>query len=521
MEPYRRSRWVLLRMLFGAALIVVLSGAAVATAGLLQVQTIADEIQDHGTEAPLRPGTITKAESGKPQTLLLAGSDRRFGDGKRDARSDTLMLVRLDPRQNAISVLSIPRDLAVEIPGHGLAKINDAYSLGGLDLTTRTVKDLLSRPGEPFRVNHAVATTFSGFLDAVNHLRCVFTDVDRRYYHSNEGLPQSQHYSEIDIRAGYQKLCGEDALAYVRFRHLDNDLVRAARQQGFLREANDQLRHRGLLENLRPLVRIFAKATETDGDLRTTKGLLRLAHIAVDSSGKPVRQVQFPGEMVARSAEMPWLGAYVTSTPEQVGKAVEEFMRPAEPAVRVAKRRIKRAARAKRPDLADRVAEARALVRAHPSRPATRMTVLVPGKLTEKGRYAPEEENAPNPRRYVIEDGAGNAHAAYRLVMVEDEQTGQYYGMQGTTWKNPPLLSGGHRTQNVGGRAYRLYTDGGKLRYVAWSTAGGTYWVSNTLTLDLSNAQMLGIARSAVRANPPSRRERSGGRSATSRRDGR
>jgi LCP family protein required for cell wall assembly len=489
-------------MLLGALLITVLSGGAVTAAGLLQVESLAGEFERHGREASLRPGTITRAESGKPQTLLLVGSDRRHGDRARDARSDTLMLVRLDPRRRATSVLSIPRDLAVEIPGHGLSKINEAYRLGGLDLTTRTVKTLLSTKREPFPVNHAVATTFGGFVDAVDHLRCVHVDVDRRYHHSNAGLPQSQHYAEIDIQAGYQRLCGEDALAYVRFRHLDNDLVRAARQQGFLRAAKDQLRHRGVLRNLRPLVRIFARATETDGDLQSTRGLMRLARLAVLASGKPVRQIDFPARAVAPGTGIPWLGSYVTATRRQIRAAVREFLHPSAEPARSA-RRARPAGAAPRARLVDRLDEGRALVRAAPWRRATRMPVLVPARLTAKGSYPRSTAQAPNPRRYVLVDGTGARHAAYRLVVEEDADEGQYYGLQGTTWRNPPLLSARHRTVRLGGRELSLYADGGRLRMVAWRTRRAVYWVSNTLSLDLTNAEMLGIARTVRRASAP------------------
>ena len=486
-------------MLLGAFIITVLSGGAVTATGLLQVESLADEFDRHGSEAPLRPGTITRAESGKPQTILLVGSDRRHGDGVKNARSDTLMLVRLDPSERATTVLSIPRDLAVEIPGHGQAKINDAYSLGGLDLTTRTLKELLGTRRYPFRVNHAVATTFGGFVDAVDHLRCVHVDVDRDYFHSNAGLPQSQHYAEIDVDAGYQRLCGEDALAYVRFRHLDNDFVRAARQQDFLRAAKDQLRHRGVLDNLRPLVRIFARATETDGDLQSTRGLMRLARLAVLASDKPVRQIQFPAASVAPGTGPEWLGAYVTASPKEVREAVREFLHPSSEAPRVPSRaRPARAAR--RAELVDRFDEARDLVRAAKGRPATRMPVLVPEQVTEKSAYPESTEEAPNPRRYVIEDGTGERHAAYRLVLEEDATEGQYYGVQGTTWTNPPLLNARHRTVSYDGRDYELYADGKRLRHVAWRTPRGTYWVSNTLSLELTNAEMLGIARSARRA---------------------
>ena len=508
----RRTGWLLvLRMLLGGVIVTVLTGGAVATAGLLQVKSFTDELK-HGHTAKLTTGTVTEAKPGKPQTLLLVGSDRRYGDAGSDARSDTLMLVRLDPEQPAITVLSIPRDLAVEIPGRGLAKINEAYSLGGLDLTTRTVKTLLSSPGRPFRVNHAVATTFGGFAGAVNQIKCVYTDIDRRYYHSNAGLPVSERWSEINIPAGYQRLCGSQALAYVRFRHLDNDLVRSARQQAFLRAAKDQLNHEGVLKNLRPLVRIFAKATETDGNLQSSRGLLRLAKLAVFASGKPVREIHFPATLVPHSGATATLGTtqtgtaalgdYVTTTPEQLKKAVDEFMNPPRQrkvATTAPRKRTRPARSAQSAGLRNGLGEVKALARAVRPRKRARMAVYAPALVTTGTTFPPSSRPAPNPRRYVLRDQQGHRHAAYRMVMAEkasEEFSGEYWGVQGTTWKNPPLLAATHQTKRIGGRSFDLYTDGGRLRLVAWHTPQAVYWIANTLSLELSNRQMLGIAGS-------------------------
>jgi LCP family protein required for cell wall assembly len=494
-------------MLLGGLIVFVLTGGAVATAGLLQVNGLAREFEDGGHKVKFKSDTITKPEPGKPQTLLLVGSDHRFGDPGKDARSDTLMLVRIDPRQRATTVLSIPRDLVVEIPGRGLAKINETYTIGGLDLTTRTIKQLLSTEGESFRVNHAVATTFGGFVEAINQLHCVYIDVDRRYYHTNAGLPVSQHWSEIDVRAGYQRLCGSEALSYVRFRHLDNDIVRAARQQSFLRAAKDQLREQGVLNNLRPLVRIIARATETDEDLQSPRGLLRLGKLAVASSGKPVRQIRFPATFVMPGAMSsvgvhPELGSYVTASPSQVRSAVRELMHPSaprKPVVRPTRARRARGASKSGVALRDATAQAVALVRAAPSRRRTRIPIYAPRRITPKGSFPASTPAAPNPRRYVIADPSGRRHAAYRIVVAEDVEQGQYYGVQGTTWKTPPILAATHQTRRIAGRTFSLYTNGGHLRLVAWRTPKAVYWVSNTLSVDLSNAQMLDIAVSTRR----------------------
>ena len=142
------------------------------------------------------------------------------------------MLLRLDPDREAIAVMSIPRDLKVEIPGYGTDKFNAAYTYGGPKLTLQVVKELTG-----LQINHVVNVDFLGFVRAVDAIGCVYIDVDRRYYHSNVGLPASEQYSEINIKPGYQLLCGKKALQYVRYRHTDTDIVRSARQQDFLSAA--------------------------------------------------------------------------------------------------------------------------------------------------------------------------------------------------------------------------------------------------------------------------------------------
>jgi LCP family protein required for cell wall assembly len=517
-RPPRVAFSIYKRFALAGMLIVVLTAASVATAGLLKVKDIADTLNHYGHKAHLEPDTITPAEAGKPQTLLLVGSDHRYGAAKDNARSDTLMLVRLDPDQPATSVLSIPRDLATEIPGHGMNKINAAYSYGGLDLTARTVKSLLSTPGHPFRINHAIGVSFHGFQEGVNQIGCVYVDVDRRYYHSNAGLPPSLQYAEINIQPGYQKLCGADALSFVRFRHADNDLVRAARQQDFLRAAKDQVGASGLLSDLGPLTKIFARASEFDSGLASEHGLLRLVRLAAYSAGHPVREVHFPATFVAPpvgsqspgTGVIQGLGDYVTATPEQLRHVLHDFLHPKAP--KTASSAPARSGghsgghRAKRPrgpsgwGLVDARRAGEDLVAPVLADDRLRFPLYFPAWLTPGGRLVPDEPpNAPMPRVYSITDRDGHRHRAYRIVVTQNELLGQYYGVQGTTWRSPPILEGGGDTRRMRGRTYRVLYDGSHIRIVAWETPQAVYWVSNTLTLDLTNEQMLGIARSLVR----------------------
>ena len=233
--PPRRGRGLVWRGLLAGFLITLMTAGAVSAAGLLQVEDILDTLRAQGRAAIEIP-EIDRADAGKAQTLMILGSDRRYGDREAGIppRSDTIILVRLDPDKEVIAMTSIPRDLLVEVPGVGSSvKINTAYENFGERGTVRTVKKLLSIDGEPFPINHVITIDFGGFRKAIDYIGCVYVDIDRDYF-NDQGGPGG--YAVIDIDPGYQKLCGKDALAYVRYRHGDNDLVRAARQQDFLRQ---------------------------------------------------------------------------------------------------------------------------------------------------------------------------------------------------------------------------------------------------------------------------------------------
>jgi LCP family protein required for cell wall assembly len=504
-RPPREGLRFLARAAGGLVLIVVLSAGATATASLLQIKDI---IKPPKSAPPaLIAPEITEAKPGKPQTILILGSDRRWSDLKKNnpqlqksnpARSDTILLVRMDPRQQATAVMSIPRDLKVLIPGFGINKINAAYTLGGANLTAKTLKSLF---GTDFKINHIVDVNFGGFRQVVDALGCVYADVDRRYYHSNLGLPVSQHYAEIDVRPGYQQLCGQRALDYVRFRHADSDIMRAARQQDFLRAAKDQLSTSSLINDRDQLIRIMQRSTQTDKSLRTVKGVLKLAKLAIFSAGHPVAQISFPP---VYSGD-PKTGEYVEASAETLQRLRDQFFH-ASPEVKKAKKPTK-AKTTKAPSGNARVANAKLVKATRSGQDAVARTVAghrlgfrlyFPSRLTPNGRYASTVTDAsltdPTPRVYTIRDRAGRKHKAYRLVVLENLSEGSYYGIEGTDWKTPPVLAHPTSTVTVQGRRLQLFKAGSRLRYVAWKRKDAVYWVSNSLNLRLSNAQMLGIA---------------------------
>jgi hypothetical protein len=103
-----------------------------------------------------------------------------------------------------------------------------------------------------------------------------------------------------------------------------------------------------------------------------------------------------------------------------------------------------------------------------------------------------------SPRIYDIYDTHHRRYRAYRLV-VATGLDGQYYGVQGMTWKSPPILDDASSTTRMRGRTYKLFYDGTRLRLVSWSTPRAVYWISNTLSETLTSKQMLAIARSLTR----------------------
>jgi LCP family protein required for cell wall assembly len=207
------------------------------------------------------------------QTILLIGSDRRSTGGN-GARSDTIMLARIEPARHRIALLSIPRDLYVEIPGHGHDRINMAYHDGGERLLTRVVRDTFG-----VQIDHFVAVDFRGFKDVVSSLGGVYVPVDQRYYNRNTGTATT-NYADIDLQPGYQQLDGQQALAFARYRHDDNDFVRAARQQFLLSiVAHDVLSGSWNPFRVRRLALAVAKATTSDiSSVREIFSLARAIH---------------------------------------------------------------------------------------------------------------------------------------------------------------------------------------------------------------------------------------------------
>ena len=161
----------------GLALIVIAMaapGLALGWANGTVGQVERDERQEGGgREGPQGPHPAA-ARQGHEHPADRLGQVEDPGD---PGRSDTQMLVRLDPATKSISMLSVPRDLQVDIPGVGLGKMNSAYSYGGAAGAVRAFETLTGLP-----INHFIEIDFAGFWHVVNLLGGVYLPVDHRYY---------------------------------------------------------------------------------------------------------------------------------------------------------------------------------------------------------------------------------------------------------------------------------------------------------------------------------------------------
>ncbi|HUH15751.1 MAG TPA: LCP family protein [Gaiellaceae bacterium] len=321
-EPPRRSRWATVRTVFAWALVALLVaiGSAAGGAYLWFHQSVA-EVVASTPDVQVAAERLDVALPGQPATALVVGYDQRAGDGEgMQFRSDTVMLVRADPKTKSVSMLSFPRDLWVEIhcpdqPSFN-GRINGAYSECGTKGTLETVRELTGLP-----INYLITVNFRGFRQLVDAIGGVWIDVDRRYFNDRGG---DFGYATINLFPGYQKLGGYQALDFVRYRHSDSDLYRVARQQLFLRAFKEQIKASTGPLQLPEVIKTITKNVEVGvggSDELDGKTVLRYALFAY--SLPPGHFFQSKLEGLEENASFDILA------PEaNVRKAVQEFSHP-------------------------------------------------------------------------------------------------------------------------------------------------------------------------------------------------
>ena len=226
MQHERKKKSKRKRVLFISLAVVcalALGGIGAAWAYINQVD---NSLRDDLDADLLQSLAVTDSPS-DPFYMLLIGVDKSeyrdsSGEYGGSYRTDSMMLARIDPKEKAVTLISVPRDTQVELAGHGTQKINAAYAFGGASLAVKTVSELAGVP-----INHYAEIDFDGFQAVVDALGGVEVDVPMEINDDMAG-------GHVD--AGQQTLNGEQALILCRSRHNYDDIgngdaIRAANQR--------------------------------------------------------------------------------------------------------------------------------------------------------------------------------------------------------------------------------------------------------------------------------------------------
>lgn len=388
--------------------------------------------------------------------ILLVGSDSRSSE---KGRADTVLLLHLDHNAHRMGVMSLPRDLRVDIPGYGKQKINAAYSYGGMPLLVATVRENFG-----IRINHFVIIDFKTFRSAVDAIGGLYLPIDHRYLNKNVGTSET-NYSDIDLQPGYQHMDGNDILSYVRYRHTDSDLIRHARQTLFLSEFKAAWVDQQSLGTLDELISVAGEGVTSDLDrLDKVSGILwaisqvrssNINRIELETTSVSGSYDLLASDTQRRRAIVSWLG-------EKAVKTKEKAPTPSQP----------------------QLAETTSSFVDMPS------LDISPSCLPAKMRA---EDKAEKGRAYILE-----ASPAFALPIKASAKAGAYYLWMWTDSEAAKKLPIFQRSLSREG-PYYYYKRGDRVLYMMKKVDDrNLVWIHNTLRLDLTTVELKTLLASCV-----------------------
>ncbi|MDO9107459.1 MAG: LCP family protein, partial [Coriobacteriia bacterium] len=297
------------RVAMGCLSMVLIFLTLAAVAGVFYVRSINSKMQDTFKTDKKADAALDKPVAQKrdaPFYMLLMGVDsREIGEA---SRSDTLIIARIDPKQQRVTLVSIPRDTRVSIPGHGKTKINAAHAYGGPALVIETVKDITGLP-----ISHYAEVDFKGFKDVVDALGGVTVTVPEDIY----DMKAANHVkSAAKLEAGTQVLDGAHALTFVRSRQFPRgDLQRIENQQTFLKAVLKEALKPANVLRLPSVVSAMADSATTD---LSVVDLLSIANQMKGMDSDALEAVTMPG-----GPQMIGGGSYVVMDEEGFASMIE------------------------------------------------------------------------------------------------------------------------------------------------------------------------------------------------------
>ena len=251
-----------------------------------------------------------------PETILLLGVDVVYTEIDRrhkkidqaqafNGRSDTIMVCRMDPYRDAMTILSIPRDTQVAIPGNGVQKVNAANAIGGAQLATSTISQMLGIP-----IDHYVVLNVHGLVELVNELGGVTVQVPKKMKYMDWTAKL-----KIDLEPGPHTLTGNQAMGFVRFRHdALGDIGRVQRQQLFIHAVMEKALQPDSWSHLPKLVSIGQEYISTD---LSPADIMQIATFARAVPKKNQQLAMLPGQFSGND----WV-----SSPKDIRRMVSRLM---------------------------------------------------------------------------------------------------------------------------------------------------------------------------------------------------
>jgi LCP family protein required for cell wall assembly len=332
MTPERQSGY-LSRVLATAAYTLFLMG------GLLCAYLFYGSVRDILAYAPLSasvqlplagdpgagPETLPDWSQRERVNIVLLGVDQRPGE-EGPWRSDTMIIVTVDPRSMRAGALSIPRDLYVEIPGYGERRINMAHFLGdaydypggGPGLAMKTIEYNFGVP-----IHYYIRINFQGFREVVNYLGGITVTVDEEIW--DYRYPDGDYgYTTIHIPAGVQLMDGHMALQYARTRHSGTDFDRLRRQRQVLLAIREKALRLDLIPKIPALASTMGQTVKTNLQLGE---IVTLAQIASRIGAEDIRFAVIDESMTV-PIKLEEEGDILFPEREKIQQLVEEIFTP-------------------------------------------------------------------------------------------------------------------------------------------------------------------------------------------------
>jgi LCP family protein required for cell wall assembly len=480
----RRRRW-----LFGIVGLFVTIGVVVGASYLwVYLQWQKTQIKDPTVVSVVNDTTnanLFPAPAGTMNILLL-GVDNR---GWQMKRSDSMIMVHADPASKYLSILSLPRDLLVEVPGHGMQKLNYAYAKGGAELAIQTAQKLTG-----VDVTHYLEIDLKAFEQLTDAIGGVYIDVDKYY------LQTIWYLEGIDLPPGYQLLNGTQALDYVRYRHDNNmDFGRQQRQQRFLAALREQALGWNLALKLPTVIKAMTANIQTTikfDEIQslaywvvTKLGSTRIRQIAVVG---PIKTVNGQSVVVADEAVLKKKVADFATAPSgndtgtttavtSTGGTTATTAPPTET--------VDSSQFITNPDTVVDAAMWKQISAQAPFK------VMAPGYLPAE--YAYEDRNPRTGGAYDIDTGGGTKKGLKIVYKLQRENSDQYMGIMETDWLEAPAAAPG-RQFTYNGITYTVVGTYDQTERVWWKKDGVLYWVSNTILHYLKTEELVKVAASMM-----------------------